>query len=71
MNLVTLQGYKWDLIKSKNIFIAKKTINKTETSLRMSKICANEATNKGLISKVYKQLIQLNIKKQTAQSKNR
>ena len=34
------------------------------------KLCANEATDKRLISKIQRQLLQFNIKKQTTQSKN-
>ena len=43
---------------------AKETINKTKRQLSgWEKLFANEATGKGLISKTYKQLMQLNIKK--------
>ena len=51
-------------MKLKSFCSAKKTINemKTEPS-EWGKIFANEATDKGLISTIYKQLMQLNIKK--------
>ena len=42
----------------------KETINKTKRQpSEWEKIFANEATDKGLISKIYKELMELNIKK--------
>ena len=62
---------KWDLMKPKTFFTAKENINKMKRQpSEWEKIFANEATDKGFISKIYKQLMQLNIKKQTTQSKH-
>ena len=62
---------KWDLMTLKSFCTAKENINKTKRQpLEWEKIYANEETEKGLISKIYKKLMQLNIKKQTTQSKN-
>ena len=46
---------KWDLMKLKSFCTAKETINKTKRQpSEWEKISANEATDKGLISKIYK-----------------
>ena len=61
---------KWDLIKLKSFSTAKETISKVKRGpSEWEKIIANETTDKGLISKTYKQLIQLNTRK-TTQSKS-
>ena len=55
---------KWELIKLKSFCTAKKTISKVKRqSSEWEKIIANETTDKGLISKIYKQLIKLNTRK--------
>ena len=46
---------KWDLIKLKNLCTAKETITKVKRQpSEWEKIIANETTDKGLISKIYK-----------------
>ena len=55
---------KWDLIKLKSFCTAKETISKVKRQFsEWVKIIANETTDKGLLSKIYKQLIQLNTRK--------
>ena len=55
---------KWDLIKLKSFCTAKETVSKVKRQpSEWEKIIANETTDKGLISKIYKQLIQLNARK--------
>ena len=54
---------KWDLIKLKSFCTMKETISKVKIQLSdWEKIIANEANDKELISKIYKQLMQLNNK---------
>ena len=55
---------KWGLIKLKHFCTAKETINKVKRrSSEWEKIIANETTDKELISKINKQLIQLSTRK--------
>ena len=60
---------KGDLIKLESFCTAKETVSKVKRQLsEWKKITANETTDKGLISKIHKLLIQLNTEKQTTQS---
>ena len=55
---------KWDLIELKSFCTAKETISKVKRQTsEWEKIIANETTDKGLISKIYEQLMQLNARK--------
>ena len=55
---------KWDLIKIKSLYTTKETINKVKRQpSEWEKIITNKATNKEFISKIYKQLLQLNSRK--------
>ena len=61
---IKTQINKWDLMKLKSFSTEKETINKMKRQpSEWEKIFANEATDKGLISKIYKQLMQLSIRK--------
>ena len=61
---IKIKVNKWNLIKLKIFCTAKEIISKVKRQpSELEKIIANEKIDKGLISKIYKQLIQLNARK--------
>ena len=53
----------WDFIKIRSFCTAKDTVNKTQRQpTEWEKIFANDISDKGLVSKIYKELIKLNTK---------
>jgi len=55
---------KWDLIKIKSFCTKKETISMVKRQpSEWEKIIANEATDKELVSKIYKQLLHINSRK--------
>ena len=55
---------KWDLIKLESFCIAKETTAKMKRQpTELEKIFANDMTKKGFISKIYKEITQLNTNK--------
>ena len=55
---------QWDYIKLKSFCIAEETINKKKRPpMNGRRYLQNNISNKALLSKIYKELIQLNIKK--------
>ena len=60
----------WDLVKIKSFCAVKKTINKTKRqTIEWEKILANDTSDKGLVSKIYKELNKHDIQKKKKQNK--
>ena len=54
----------WDLFRIKSFCTAEETVNKTKRQpIEWEKIYANDVSDKGLVSKIYKELLKLNSKK--------
>ena len=54
----------WDLIKIESFCMAKETMSKTKRQLtEWEKIIANDKSDKGLVSKIHKELNQINTQK--------
>ena len=50
--------YYWDLIKIKSFCTAKETVNKTKRQpTKWEKIFANDLSDKGLVSRIYEELM--------------
>ena len=61
---IKTKASKWNLVKLESFCTTKETLSKVNRQpSEWEKIIANETTDKGLISKIYKQLIQLNSRK--------
>ena len=58
---------KWDYIKLQSLCTAKETIHRGKRQpIEWEKIFVNHISEKGLISEIYKELLQLNSKKQVS-----
>ena len=54
----------WNLIKIKSFCTAKETVNKTKIQpIEWEKVFANDVSDKGLVSKIYKELMKFNSKR--------
>ena len=60
---------KWEYIKLKSLCKVKEVINKMKGYLLNGRVIINNIADKGVISKTYKEIIQLSSKKQTNQKK--
>ena len=61
---IKTKANKWDLIKLKSFCTAKETVSKVKRQpSEWEKIIANETTDKGLVPKIHKQIIQFNTRK--------
>ena len=57
---ITAKMNYWDLIKVKNFCTGKETIDQTKRQpMEWEKIFANDISNKGLVSKIYKEFTRL------------
>ena len=62
----------WDFIKIKSFFTVKETVIKTKRQpTEWEKIFTNDIRDKGLVSKIYKELLKLNTQKANNQVKKR